>query len=102
MTGMRFIGPYPRAVALRGAANRLRWEIDFALGVAPGCTEPHRSEDAGSALMLSEIAATVAILRRALDSIDEHAEVAGLDRGRVRAQFQADVRWLFTCHEVAR
>jgi len=60
---MWFIGPKRRAGAMRAAANRLRWEVDHALGVAPGSTGPtvHRGD---TEWCLTEIAETVAILRR--------------------------------------
>jgi hypothetical protein len=64
MTGMKFIGPDPRAAELRRAANRLRWEIDFALEdgrrdyEVPGC--------------LGDIAETMAILRQIMETLDKH------------------------------
>lgn len=104
MTGMRFIGPGPRAVALRSAANRLRWEVDVALGITLGgpSTAPVRPWEAGSVLLLHDLAETAAILRRVLDAIDDNAATAGLDPGWARERFRADLGRLFTYHEVGR
>lgn len=62
MTGMRFIGPEPRAAELRRAANRLRWEIDWALGGG--------SDEGGVSNALGDIAQALAILRQIAGALD--------------------------------
>lgn len=84
---MKIIGVRPRAVAVRSAANRLRWEVDYALGVALGAPErtDHGALDVSSSI--HEIAETLAILRQVLAVIDEHGDprLAEGDRERLRS-----------------
>lgn len=70
MTGMTAKGVHRRATDVRSAANRLRWEVDLALGVWPQHpATQHGQLDAVAAL--DEIAETVAILRKVALTIGE-------------------------------
>lgn len=105
MTGMGSKGVHPRATAVRSAANRLRWEVDLALGVWPDFPATSNGQlDAVAAL--DEIAEAVAILHRIVVTIDERLPEdmrRGIIDGRaVPARFAAMVAHHSRMHEVPR
>lgn len=105
MTGMGSKGVHPRAVAVRSAANRLRWEVDLALGVWPQFPATSGGQlDAVAAL--DEVAETVAILHRILLTIEENVPEdmrRGIIDGRdIPARFAAMVAHHSRMHEVPR
>lgn len=61
---MKFAGPEPRAAELRRAANRLRWEVDYALGEG--------RDELGISNALSDVAEALGILRQVADALDRH------------------------------
>lgn len=63
---MRFIGPERRAADLRRAANRLRWEIDYALD--NGRHGGH--DETGVSNALGDIAEALGILRQIAGALD--------------------------------
>jgi hypothetical protein len=68
---MRTRGVDVRAKEARAAVNRLRWEIDLAVGVWGN--HPATAAGYGAAVgAVNEIAELIGILRNALDAIDEH------------------------------
>lgn len=76
MTGMKFLGPAQRAKEVRAATNRLRWEMDWALGDE----SPAPRWELGRAL--NEIGEALALLRQTLITMDERlpAEEAAYER----------------------
>lgn len=105
MTGMTSQGIHPRAVAVRSAANRLRWEVDLALGVWP--SQPatqHGQLDAVAAL--HELAETVAILRRVAVTIGERVpddlRVGILDGRPIEQRFAELLAYYDRMHETPR
>jgi hypothetical protein len=91
---MRFIGVERRAADAKRAANRLRWEIDYA--VAEG-----RAADAACL----DVAELVGIMSNVLATLGEVLPVEPTDEldavfGAARARFVADVNHFITYHRV--
>lgn len=105
MTGMRQRGAEVRAKTLRGEANRLRWEVDLALGVWPNEAPPSPWHFNDVVCALEPMAETLAIVRRALVTVDDllpeqhRARVLG---GDVRGQFAQRLDYFFGYHETPR
>lgn len=75
MAGMSLIGPQDRAKQARAAVNRLRWEVDYALGTALGVSENPKERlwtprDVND-ITVAAIAEGIAIYRRILLAVDE-------------------------------
>jgi len=99
---MKFIGPKPRAVALRSAANRLRWEVEFALdsmetrGERP--SSMHEAREVTS--VVHELAETVGILRQTLETMEQHLPSELAEEARSRFASLSD--WYVRYHETPR
>lgn len=55
MTGMTRKGPDRRAVELRSAANRYRWETDLALGLWPNAHNPTATDHEQHHLLTGDV-----------------------------------------------
>lgn len=99
---MRFMGPARRARDLRSAANRLRWEVDWALGIALGVAGPYTraSRPYEAEAVVGEIAETLAILRHTLTAIDAHLPPYWAEGARAR--LATELEFYARYHETAR
>jgi hypothetical protein len=105
MTGMKLIGPEPRVKALKSAANRLRWEVDYALGAGMCLDGPHGPGQVRA--IVADFAETLAILRQVMTTMDEHrdlieTEFDGMLLGPLDEQLRGLLEFYRTYHETPR
>jgi hypothetical protein len=95
-------GVEKRAQDLKSAASRLRWEIDYILGVVPGRKEEmgiHERSDLINAQY--HLAEAMGILKNVLDTMDREVQEPSL-RKRMLDSFNNHFNFFKDFHRIAR